>query len=553
VATLAKLLVEVGIKVDGALKSEQSIRKLQTSAKRFGDQSARSTADAQRGFRRLGTAIRNMATRARANLSSLVERMGGVKTMALAAGAAIAGAALGVFRFVDSQTKAIDETNKLSKSLGIGVEELQRLQFAASQSGVSSEALSLSMRTLNKNLLAAKHGGGDAFNKALERIGLSFKDLDGLSRTQQIGLIGDALKIVGDDAERSALAAEIFGSRAGPELATMLAEGTAGLEALTASAQGVLTQEDADRATEFQDRLGEVKNQISAASNAIMAELLPSVNDATVGFQQWIAENDKLIRQDVPAALRSIGNALAAVGKAVALVVEAVSWMIDKWNALVDALGPVGSVLSAIADAFWSMINPIGKLIELVGSLGDAMYDLGLKSRTAMATMTSAVSANLSSVNDMAAQQGVATVAPWASTEFMGPSPGAGGPAAAQAKARGGGGGGGGRPPPPPPPPKEEKKPPPGVTVDEAIQALLGGNPMIIQERLKGMAADSPAARDIKPTVAMTVNITNNNNDVDVAQTITAPDPVAAGRESVSQIKKVFAKAGLSLPNQVVR
>jgi hypothetical protein len=551
-ATLAKLLVEVGIKVDGALKSEQSIKKLQTSAKRFGDQSGRSTAEAQRGFRRLGTAIRNMATRARANLSSLVERMGGLKTIALGAGAAIAGAALGVFRFVDSQTKAIDETNKLSKSLGIGVEELQRLQFAASQSGVSSEALSLSMRTLNKNLLAAKHGGGDAFNKALERIGLSFKDLDGLSRTQQIGLIGDALKIVGDDAERSALAAEIFGSRAGPELATMLAEGTAGLEALTASAQGVLTQEDADRATEFQDRLGEVKNQISAASNAIMAELLPSVNDATVGFQQWIAENDKLIRQDIPAALRSIGNALASVGKAVALVVEAVSWMIDKWNALVDALGPVGTVLSAIADAFWSMINPIGKLIELVGSLGDAMYDLGLKSRTAMATMTSAVSSSVAGVNAVAAREGVATVAPWASTEFTGPAPGSGGAATAKPKARGGGGGGGGAKKTTAPP-REEKKPPPGVTVDEAIQALLGGNPMIIQERLKGMAANSPSVRDIKPTVAMTVNITNNNNDVDVAQTITSPDPVAAGRESVSQIKKVFAKAGLSLPNQVVR
>src|SRR5690606_28809594 len=69
-----------------------------------------------------------------------------------------------------------------------------------------------------------------------------------------------------------------------------------------------------------------------------------------------------------------------------------------------------------------------------------------------------------------------------------------------------------------------------GVTVAEALAALQGGRPEVLQERLQNIAAGTPRAEDIRPTVAMTVSITNN--DVDVTQHITAPDAVDAGRQA---------------------
>jgi hypothetical protein len=562
-ATLASLLISIGVKVDGALKSEQVVKKLQGTTKAMGRDAKEATDQAQTGFRRLGSTIRNMATRARASIKGLIDRMGGLKTIALGAVAAISGAAIGVFHFVDSQTKAIDSTNKLSASLGIGIEELQRLQFAASQSGVSNEALALSMKTLNRNLLDAQQGGGKKFVEALEQINLNVAHLEGLSRTQQIGIIGDALNNVSNDAERSALAAEIFGSRAGPELATLLREGTEGIQRLADSTQGVFTQEDADRATEFQDRMGELRNQLGAISNELLAALLPNVIDMVMAFQGWIRENDTFIKQDLPVFLQKLAK---DIGVIVDVVVTMISWVAKAtkaWQDFKDSLGIVGDAIGVLIDVIEFAFSPLTKLIGLVSSLSSEFDIAGSMALKFGNNVEEGVRQAMTQVKAAAERERRETMAAWqaANPDFVpsGPAPGSGGAAPAKPKAKGGGGGGGGGRAKKDTAPAAKKapadKPLSAITLQQALTALQQGHLETMNQNLRDMGTSTPGAKSIQPTVAMDVTI--NTNNFDIEQHISSTDPVAAGRESVAEFKRAWhetlQRTGLSIPGMTVR
>jgi len=66
---------------------------------------------------------------------------------------------------------------------------------------------------------------------ALEDLGLTFKDLDGLSPEQQFKLLADRISQVEDPTRKAAIAMSLFG-RTGTNLLPMFAAGAKGIEAL---------------------------------------------------------------------------------------------------------------------------------------------------------------------------------------------------------------------------------------------------------------------------------------------------------------------------------
>ena len=106
------------------------------------------------------------------------------------AGAASIGAMVAAFKMA---ANSMDDMAKASQKIGVTVENLSALNYAAQQSGVSFEGLQSGLKFLNKNLVDVEKGTNDA-SKALRALGVKGTD----SPEQALAKIA-ALKITADE------------------------------------------------------------------------------------------------------------------------------------------------------------------------------------------------------------------------------------------------------------------------------------------------------------------------------------------------------------------
>ncbi len=551
-ATIAELLVEIGVEVKDADKAQKKVDDVRKATQKLGGTAKRETKEASSAFKRFGATVRDVTRRTVAGIKKMGAALSKFKGPIIAVGVAAVAAAVGIFKFVDSQTAALDALNKLNAAIGTEIEDLQRLTFAASQSGVGQETLSTALKKLNQNLLDIGKGGGKIAGEALEELGLSFEDISKLEASEQLGLIGDALNGVEDEARRSALAAQIFGQRSGPELATLLREGSEGIKNLGDQAKGVLTQEDVDRATAFQDRLGELTNTVEALATEIALELLPTVEDIVVGISNWFDENDALIKQNVGAFLEAVSEELAFLGEKLDVVERATTLLTSAWASLIPEMEGAELGIGSLASEFLRSINPVFQLVDAVSDLIGVMEDLNLISRQLEGGTAAAIGRTGKGIERERAR--AARLERRQRTR----GGGAGGvppllrrPAERPKAARGGGGGGGAKPKPSKVARAAAAPKPEGRTLQDLFTTLLQGDEFDLAERFKGLDAKTPSVADVKPTIAVTFF------NMRVEQNITAPSPEAAGAASVRMIRqelgRATAQAAQALAPQIIR
>jgi hypothetical protein len=353
--TIAKLLIAIGVSVDGAKKAQDAVDDTTKSAENTD----------KKGSPKL-----------KAFAKTAVAAFLGIKVGAAAAAGAILAAGKVAFNFANEQTAAMDEIAKGSKKLALGTDEYQRLSQAAGHLGTSTEDLGAGIRKLNAEMLAVSQGTGQAFENKLAQIGLSAKQLEGKSTTDQLGMIGDALKLIEDDAERAAHSAKIFGEDAGPKLANVLAAGTEGLHQLSDAAEGVFTEEQIGRAEQVQTTLKDFKHMISGVAGDLAVAMAPAITAVVDAIRTFIAENEDLIKQQLPKILTMIlDNALKLlpvvldVAAAVADLVIKAAPLIDQFvvftsGALEGSMRATLSILEAILPVILAIT---GTIMEAVG------------------------------------------------------------------------------------------------------------------------------------------------------------------------------------------
>jgi len=120
---------------------------------------------------------------------------------------ALSGAIKNTLSFVD----AID---KQSRQLGVSAEFFQKVEFAASQSGISIEEVAMSMRFIAKNAALAGEGN-KTVSDAFDRLGVSVHDANGqLKQTEQIYTETiNALPKIANSTERIGLTMKVLGAR----------------------------------------------------------------------------------------------------------------------------------------------------------------------------------------------------------------------------------------------------------------------------------------------------------------------------------------------------
>jgi hypothetical protein len=213
-----------------------------------------------------------------------------------------------------------------SEAIGITTDALQQLQYAAQLSGVSADVLQSSLQKLTKNLGDAAMGG-TAAKQSFDVLGLSGAALAAVPVDQALAMIADKLAAVENPAQRATLATDIFG-KSGLAMVNMLADGSAGLNAMAAEAQkmGVVINRDVIYgAAEAADKLDALSMVVSANLTQALISLTPVILAAAQGIATLsAAANDMLFSQvNATNQLKAAADMAKGYGTQVNIVTEA--------------------------------------------------------------------------------------------------------------------------------------------------------------------------------------------------------------------------------------
>lgn len=271
-----------------------------------------------------------------------------------------------------------DDVAKMAKRIGISVESLSELRFAADRSGASVEEFENGIRKMQRTITDASEGSKMAAD-SLAMVGLTVEQLAGLSPDEQFAAIADGLSEIEDPTTRAAAAMEIFG-RSGTKLIPLMEDGAAGINALRREARELgltMSSEDAAAAEVFADQMGDLWSQIKMAAFQVGAALAPVLVDLVTAIKpvlksviDWIKENRPLIVSiaGIAVGVVATGAALFVAGSAISLVGGLIGGLVTVVGALIVAI----KATIAFLVAFGPVLLGVG---AIVGSIGFVILD----------------------------------------------------------------------------------------------------------------------------------------------------------------------------------
>ena len=244
----------------------------------------------------LGEAVLELSTddsKYAAGVKSAKQKAEGLASGFKKAGAALSGIGLAFVVLTKKAIDTADEFAKMSQKVGVSVEVLSGLSFAANLAGTNIGTVEKGLGLLSKNLTDYSDGVGEA-KDSFKELGISAFDLDGNLRSTDDVLfeVADKFKVMPDGTKKTALAMEIFG-KAGKDLIPMLNAGSDGLHDMLTEADGlgqVMSTETAQAAERFNDSLERLKTSLSGVINKIIASgFLDTLTGIAEKMATWVS------------------------------------------------------------------------------------------------------------------------------------------------------------------------------------------------------------------------------------------------------------------------
>ena len=296
--------------------------------------------------------------KADSHVSGFSEKIGKIGKIATVAGAAVTGAFTAI---IFKTAQAGDQFDKMSLRTGIAVEDLSALAYAGDISGTSIETIEKGLKGLTTAMDDASKGIGLGM-EAFKELDISVTDSDGNLRSTIDVLKEAAAKIsaIENPTKQAALAMDLFGARAGPELLPLLKAGEGGIEELMNRAKELgitMSTEAAAKAAEFTDRMTDLKGSLAGAGRTIGDTLIPAiiplvekVTEIVGKVAAWAKENAPLV--ETITKVGAVVGVLAMVGGPILMAVSA-------FGAISGAITAIGTIAT----------GPIGLLILAIGAV----------------------------------------------------------------------------------------------------------------------------------------------------------------------------------------
>lgn len=280
---------------------------------------------------------------------------------------------------VEEYAKALDYTFKVSQSTGIGVSKLQQLM---TQFGGPLRQMGFDWQTSAAMLgKFEKEGVNTELVVGSLRIALGKMAREGISEPNKaLQEMITRIKEAGTAGEANTLALEMFGAKAGPDMAAAIREGRLNLDELIASIKASPeTIEKAAKDTEtVADKFAVLKNQMAVALEPLGKKLLDAVEGAMPAIQKLIsgitsiiekfnslspAQQDMILKLALVAA--AIGPVLTVLGK----LISVGGTLFSTVGSISTALGAAGGASGALGAAFTALTGPIGIIIAAIAGL----------------------------------------------------------------------------------------------------------------------------------------------------------------------------------------
>ena len=185
----------------------------------------------------------------------------------------LAGAA-GLGLLVRRSLDTADNIAKIADAIGVTTDTLQELRFAADLAGVSQENLDSALLAFSKRVGEARHGTGTLITLLKNMDPVLLDNVQSVeSMDQAFELIIQRASKMGNTLDHNALLAAAFGRNAGPAMANMLKQGSAGLEEMRrqARALGIVLDE------EFLRNAESAKDQLTILATVLENRVIEAV------------------------------------------------------------------------------------------------------------------------------------------------------------------------------------------------------------------------------------------------------------------------------------
>jgi phage-related protein len=278
-----------------------------------------------------------------------------------------AGAAAGLAAITAIATKSVGAykdyggaVNKLTSLMNVSTEDASRLVGQWQRYGIEASTGMMAVKLLSRNIVAAKQGNKGAI-ASFKQLGISMNDLKNMSAAQVMMKARDAMSMMGDKTQRTALMLKLFG-RSGTEMVNWTKQAPSSIANVNKSLQKLgLVWGDKQLKT-YKDMAaaqGDMKLAWLGLQMTIAQALIPTLTSLVKWFGAILT-----ILQPYGGVLKYVAAGLAAflaVGKVVSIfsqfakvlkIITAAQWL---WNAALDA-NPIGIIVIAIAAAIAAFV-----------------------------------------------------------------------------------------------------------------------------------------------------------------------------------------------------
>jgi len=263
-------------------------------------------------------------------------------------------------------TETVNQMSDTAKQLGVGLEAMQKWEYAAKQLGSETQYLDKAFQKVNS--LLGDIANGDDVSEQLAKIGLTMDDLAGLDAEQAFAKIRNAISQVEDASTRTALANQFFGDKLGTLLNPVLSASEDELEAWMEEAEkvGIVSEEDAEVTGALGNQIYALKQaflslrtELATALAPIMTKIVNFLKDTVIPKVKELIQKWKEMSSGLKAIIGVIGGILTAIGPIISVVAKVIG-LVGKLKEAVSALGGATKVLGAIAKAGpWAAIIAI--------------------------------------------------------------------------------------------------------------------------------------------------------------------------------------------------
>lgn len=295
------------------------------------------------------------------------------------AAVATAGVAAGIAleKAMGSAINRFDDMGKAAQKVGVSVEALSRLEYAAKLSDVSLEQLTGGLQRLSKGMADVASGSTGPAASAFEALGISVTNAAGQLRDSDVVFaeVADRFARMEDGSTKTALAIGIFG-KAGANLIPLLNEGKDGLAALADESDRfgqTISQSAAANAEDFNDNLTRVQAGMQGVTNVITAAALPALTYLSNKFVEAAGDGEllKSFSEGFIVVMKSVVSVAAVVATAIGSIIEALSTLLRAMRAVqTDGFDAALAVLGA---GFGSIQEDIAATTEFVNGLWAAV------------------------------------------------------------------------------------------------------------------------------------------------------------------------------------